>query len=118
MPEETQIILTDTRLPTDQFILDGVDVSEEPIFTVSEVAKMFFALSPHWIRWRERKGDFILDGEDVSGQRNETGARRYTLADIEKMAHALAAKGAINGAQLTNTLLLVQTEARLWGLLG
>lgn len=115
MADDAQFILTDTRLPADKFILEGVDVSEEPLFAISEVAKMFFARSPHWIRWRERKGDFNLDGEDVSGGRTQTGLRKYTLADIEKIAHALAEKGAINGAQLNTVLLLVQTEARLWG---
>lgn len=114
---EQQVVVTDSRLPTDKFILEDIDVTREPVFTVSEVAKVFFARSPHWIRWRERKGFFVLDGEDVSGQRTTEGARRYNLADVEKMAHALAAKGAINGAQLTNALLLVQTEAKLWGYL-
>jgi hypothetical protein len=115
MTETQHVVLTDSRLPTDRFILDGIDVTREPMFTVSEVAKVFFARSPHWIRWRERKDYFVLDGERVGGQRTDEGARRYNLADIEKMAHALAEKGAINGAQLTNALLLVQTEARVWG---
>ena len=135
--EDTHIVLTDARLPTDHLILEGVDVAKEPVFTVSEIAKVFYARSPHWIRWRERKGYFVLEpeggapeghvhdfddeghcacgAEDVGGQRTSEGARRYTLADIEKMTHALASKGAINGAQLTNALLLVQTEARVWG---
>lgn len=117
MSEATHIVVSDSRLPTDQFILEGIDVSREPVFTVSEVAKMFFARSPHWIRWLERKGQFVLDGEDVAGHRSEEGARRYDLADIEKMAHALAEKGSINGAQLTNALLLVQVEAKVWGYL-
>jgi hypothetical protein len=117
MSSESQVVVTDSRLPTDKFILEGIDVAREPVFTVSEVAKVFFARSPHWVRWRERKGFFVLDGEDVSGQRTDDGARRYNLADIEKMAHALASKGAINGAQLTNALLLVQIEARVWGYL-
>lgn len=115
MSEAQHVVVTDSRLPTDKFILEGIDVAREPVFTVSEVAKVFFARSPHWVRWRERKGFFTLDGEDVGGQRTDEGARRYNLADIEKMAHALAEKGAINGAQLTNALLLVQTEAKIYG---
>jgi hypothetical protein len=76
---------------------------------------VFFGRSAHWMRWRERNGFFILDGEDVSGHRTTQGARRYTLADVEKIAHALAEKDAINGAQLMNALLMVQTNARIWG---
>lgn len=113
--EAERIILTDSRLPTDRLILEDIDTSREPIFTVSEVSKMFFARSPHWIRWREKKGEFVFDGEDVSGGRTEGGARRYTLSDIERMAHALASRGSISGAQLGYALLLVHDEARLWG---
>lgn len=114
-----QFEITDTRLPADHLILEGVDVSREPVFTVSEVARFFFARTAHWVRWRERRGFFVLDGEPV-GERDtlpngKLAARSYNLADVEKMAHALASKGAINGAQLANALLLVKTEAKLWG---
>lgn len=115
--EEQRIVITDPRLPSDHFILEGLDVSREPVFTVSEVAKVFFGRSPHWVRWRERKGFFILDGEEVGTHRTDEGARRYTLADVEKMAHALAQKEAINGAQLANALLMVRTCAKVWGYL-
>lgn len=111
---EQQIVISDSRLPTDHFILEGVDVGREPTFSVSEVGKVFFARSPHWVRWRERKGDFVLDGVDVSGDRADGGARRYNLADIEKMAHALAQHGSIDGAQLNIALLMVQLQAQLW----
>lgn len=116
-PSKTHIVVvSDSRLPADRFIFDGIEVSE-PVFTVSEVAKFFFARSSHWIRWRERQGHFTLDGVDVGGHRTEGGARRYTLSDIEKMSHALAQARVINGSQLTNTLLLLQAEGRLYGYL-
>lgn len=112
-------MVTDTRLPEDRMLLDGIDVSREPLFTVSEVAKFFFARSPHWIRWRERKGFFVLDGE-VVGEREKLpngklAARSYNLADVEKMAHALASNGAISGVQLSNAVMLVRTVAKVWG---
>lgn len=113
MPEP--IVVVDAALDPTKFILEGIDVSREPIFTVGEVAKVFFGRSAHWIRWRERKGYFDLDGEPVGDTRTSEGARRYNLADIEKMAHALASKGAITGSQLRNALMLVQTEARVYG---
>lgn len=121
MPEsqstQSHIVVTDVRLPADHMILDGIDVSEGPHYTVSEVAKVFFGKSAHWVRWREREGFFVLDGEEVGSQRSQSGARRYDLADIEKIAHALADKNAINGGALTNALIMVQANARIWGYL-
>lgn len=158
---DASIVVTDPRLPVDKFILDAVEerelgrLEEAPRFTVSEIAKVFFGKSPHWVRWREKKGFFILDGSpdcthsegyqgidedtdleitkfrtliidgkcancggiDVTGHRTEVGARSYTLADVEKMAHALAQQGGINGAELGHALLAVQTVARVWGYL-
>lgn len=116
MPSDPRfVVVTDPRIPTDRYIFEGIDVSREPVFSISEVSKFFFARSPDWIRWRERKGFFVLDGQDVGGYRTEEGARRYSLSDVEKMAHSLAEKEAINGAQLTVTLILLQTQAKLWG---
>lgn len=114
---QAQVVASDPRLPHDRFILDGIDVSREPHFTVSEVAKVFFGRSSHWMRWLERHGWLELDGEAVGTKRTEQGARYYTLDDVENIAHALAQKGKINVAQLTNCLLIVQTEARVWGYL-
>ena len=116
-PQQSHIVMVDQRLPTDHLILEGIDVDKQPVYTVSEVAKVFFGKSPHWIRWREKNDFFVLDGEQVGGSRTPEGARRYTLSDIEKMAHALAGREAINGAQLTNALMMVQTSARIWGYL-
>lgn len=58
--EVKALIVEDPKLPGDKTIFDGMDVSRQPWFTVSEVAKFFFAKSPHWVRWRERKGYFVL----------------------------------------------------------
>lgn len=107
----------ETDIPADKFMLDGIDTSEKPTYSVAEVAKMFFGRSPHWIRWRERKGWIELDGEKVATERTEVGARRYTLTDIEKMAHALAQTGAIDPEQLHNALRVVQYQARIYGYL-
>lgn len=56
------VVLADTKIDPDEFMLAGIDTSSEPRFTVSEVAKFFFARSAHWIRWRERRSFFVLDG--------------------------------------------------------
>lgn len=122
--EQKQVVLTEARLPTDRFILEGItplNDKGQPLFSVSEVSKTFFGRSPHWIRWLEGEGAFMLDGEKVGdrrkpgGKKNEVGARVYNLSDIEKMAHALASKGHINGAQLANALVIIQAIARIWG---
>lgn len=163
-PTSEAVLVGDPRIDTEQFMLDGIDTSDRPHFTVSEVAKVFFARSAHWMRWRERSFFFMLGGDaacphfemkkqkvdveqkdgtkkkvlknvvfpwvnkttgvckkckakQVGSGRTDEGARSYTLSDIEKIAHALARRGAINGTQLRNTLSLVQVEARLWGYL-
>ncbi len=110
------------RLPKGQFLLDGVDASNGPIFTVSEVAKIFFARTSHWVRWKDNEGAFVFEGEYVGGFRTKAlkgkeGARRYTLADVEKMTHSLAAKDGINGHQMMHALVAVKAIAEVYGLL-
>ncbi len=95
-------------------ILHGIDVSKKPLYTVSEVAKFFFARSAHWIRWREKEGDLKLNGKQVGNGRTEGNARVYTLVDVENMAHALMRNNAIDLDQLDYALALVEAEARLY----
>lgn len=106
--------LVNPKIPADDPILDGIDVSEKPHYTVSEVAKFFFARSAHWVRWREKEGDLMLDGQPVGTTRSNGNARIYTLSDVENMAHALAQNGAITIGQLSNALVLVRAEAALY----
>lgn len=113
-----QVTVTDPRLDDKRYLLEGIDVSDPekaPHFTVSEVARVFFGRTSHWIRWQEGLGNFSLDGTEVGTDRTPSGARTYTLADVELMAHALATNGAISGRQLNDALLVVSTNARIWG---
>lgn len=115
------IVVVDARVDGDAFMLADVDTSEKgPFFTVSQVAEVFFARTSHWIRWLETKKGFLDPdtGENVATGRTEKGARVYTLTDIERMTHTLAANGRINGAQAANALLIVRTIARVWGYLA
>jgi len=57
-------------------------------------------------------------GHQVGVGKTKSGARIYTLTDIEQMIHALASNGSISGAHATNALLLVQTMARIHGYLA
>ena len=105
-----------------------------PNYSVQDAAKVFFARSADWLRWRGRPvhphkedqpctsrchpdGYFVLDGVKIEEKRTEAGARVYTLADIERMAHALAQKEALDGRALTNVIMIVKWQARLYGVI-
>ena len=94
-----------------------------PAYTVQETAKVFFGRGPDWLRWRYRPareyphGYFVLDNVILEPKRTEKGNRYYTLADIERMAHALAENNAIDGEQLSVILQLVLLQARVHGII-
>src|SRR5262245_46041500 len=107
-----------------------------PSFPVKVVAQVFFGQNSDWLRWRMRpdapskkdgtqkypEGYFVLDGEPLEFKRrpgvaDETTARYFTLADIERMAHALGQQGLIDGGKLAHIILMVRTCARLYGAL-
>jgi hypothetical protein len=101
----------------------------EPHFSVQECAKAFFGRSSDWLRWRYRPdkprknqtsqfpdGYFILDGEPLEPKTSAKGARYYTLADIERMAHALVQTGVLDGDGFTNVLAIVKANAALHGI--
>jgi hypothetical protein len=46
-------IVVDAGIDPDKMLLADIDTTKGPIFTVSEMAKFFFARSNHWIRWLE-----------------------------------------------------------------
>lgn len=117
-------------LSDDMFLLDDKGLPR-PRFSVQEVSKCFFGKGSDWLRWRSRPdpkgkhpdGFFVLDGKPLDVKRlpgknkgEENTARYYTLADVEKMAHALAQQGAIDGGQLANIILMVKVCARIWGI--
>jgi hypothetical protein len=133
-------------LDTDRLMLEGVDTTEHPLFTVSEMASFFFARSAHWVRWLEKchfhssKGGqrttctvapidhtpkmraahqhtwrFLYEGELLSAQRTASHSRKYDLALVEKITHALALNGTIDGRQLHQALLLVKVLAEMYG---
>jgi hypothetical protein len=125
----------DQMLPVHEELVDE-DGNPVPLpnFTVKETAKMFFARSADWLRWRGRAvhnghkaddgkpcndrchplGFFVLDDVVIEPRRTEAGARFYTLADVERMAHALAQNGALSTEKLIDTIMLIKWEARLY----
>lgn len=112
-----QILISDSEIDTERLMLDGLPMDRSPEFSVSEVAKIFFARTDHWVRWRERKGFLTLDDGTTVGHRTEAGARSYTLADAEKALHAAARNQAISGMQLLIGLKIVRAMAVNYGIL-
>lgn len=119
LPEGQRFMLHDSMFPTDK---SGNPV---PMLRVGEVAKVFFAASDAWLRWRMRPdakgvypdGFFVLDGKPLTFRRTESGSRRFSLADVERMAHALTQTGVLDGASLNRVLTMVKACAQLYGVI-
>lgn len=141
-------LVADQTIGIDKMVLDGIDTSAKPLYSVSEMATFFFARSSHWVRWLEncdfkypdpdRPGRIktcgrnphqhapeeveehksawrlTLDGELLEPIRTGSNARKYDLALIEKIAHALASNGTITVARLRQTLTLVRVQAEMY----
>jgi hypothetical protein len=141
---EESVTLDDPILDEDRLMLEETDTTGGPIFTVSEMARFFFARSSHWVRWleschfttgegknkkectiapaahskalrkqHEKTWKFVLDGELLLAWRTDSNARKYDLALIEKIAHALASNGTITAHQLRHALLLVKIQSEM-----
>lgn len=111
----TTTTIQDAAIDPDKMMLAGVDTSKKPVFTISEMAKVFFARTSHWVRWLESGDKMVLDGEPVGKRRSGHSAREYTLTDVEEIAHGLAQQGVINGTQLRQTLTMVKVQAEMHG---
>jgi len=103
-----------------------------PNYSVQETAKFFFGRSSDWLRWRYESdevrdeegnvtrparhphGFFVLDGKPLVPKKAPSGYRYYTLPDIERMAHALAQNGVIDGTELSMVIQLVKLTAQIW----
>jgi len=121
---EPMVVLTDDDLDPHHLLMEGLSPEEyaKPSFSVNEMAKVFFARTGYWVRWREGRGQFLLDGVPIANKRTQAngdypGQRRYNLADVELIAHALAQRGAITRKQLRQTLFLVKAIAQMWGII-
>jgi hypothetical protein len=133
-----RVVMTISDIDPERMMLEGVNLQPlDPVlkkpkklmtFSVGEIAKTFFGKSPDWVRWREAHGYLTLDGEkvgvgrttpvDANGKKTKTkGQRRYTLADVEKIAHALAEKGAIDSVQLIAALRIIEQIAIMYGII-
>lgn len=118
-PPDRDFWVYDSMLTPDD---DGV---LQPSYSVKEVSRFFFGKkSGEWLRWRQRPnppkyphGYFVLDGEPIVPKRTEADFRYFTLADVERMAHAAAQQGGIDSRRLITIIMLVKWTARLWGII-
>lgn len=115
MSEVEPMVLTDREVSADHLIMDGVDDSAKPLFSIGMVAMVFFNMSPHWVRWLDHKPIYFQGEELIARRRN--GARIYTLSDVEKMAHGLAQAKRIKIERLRLILDAVLSIARTNNLL-
>jgi hypothetical protein len=111
LQEIEHVVLADRKIDPDNLIMDGIDDDEHPLFSVGEMAKVFFGMSTHWVRWIDKE-PIYYNGEQV-GNRRRNGARVYTLSDIEKMAHALAQVKRISVPKLRAALETVYAQAKV-----
>lgn len=94
-----------------------------PNFSVDEVAKTFFGLSAHWLRWRGHpsrsnrypQGYFILDGRPLEEKRTPHNSRYFTLPDVERLVHALVQNGALDGERAVVIINAVRAVAAVHG---
>lgn len=109
-----KVVISHEDIPADRMMLNGIDTTAGPLFTVSQVAKVFFRRSSHWLRLQDYKGIY-LDGKKVEPQRaGQTEVRQYTLTDIEHLAHGLAQDERITAEQLLRALHAVRGIAMVW----
>ena len=112
-----RVVIESEGVDPERLMFDTVDTSVGPTFTTGEVAKFFFARSVHWLRWHERKGDLVLDGVPIVIERDKSNIKRYTLGDVEKIAHALTTNGLITPMHLIQSLRVLRALGIMSGLI-
>lgn len=101
---------------------------QKPLYSVHEVAKVFFGMSGSWLRGKlaadPKHPDtwFVLDGKAMDFARRDPAAREssgriFSLAQIEPMARSLRDFGAIDDERLATIISLVIGQGKLYGLL-
>lgn len=92
-------------------------------FSTSTVANVFLGRSPAWLRLRMRPGPdhphgmLTLEGKPIGIHRTEFGDRQFSLADIERCAHALYLLGEIDAERFATAIMMVLWCARQRGVL-
>lgn len=118
-PDGRQFWLYDDMMPTNR------KGEVKPVFSIAQIAKIFFARSADWVRWLSNQGHkndgevvFVLDGKALETKRTESGSRFYTLADVERVAHALVEHHRIDGEQFVAAIQIMLWMAYSYSILG
>lgn len=112
---DVEFVVSETRIDPDKMMFQDLDRDvRQPVFTVNEVAKTFFARTSFWMRMAEREGWLVYKGTPIVPARTAKNAREYRLGDVERIAHSLATQGKISGAKLRNILLALRAVADIW----
>ncbi len=117
-PPERRFWLTEEMIPR------GKNGSPKPWYSTHSVATIFIGRSAAWLRVRMRQSEewpdseLVLDGRLLDIHRSPTGDRQFSLADIERTAHALRESGSIDDARFVCMVMMVVWCARQNGLLG
>jgi hypothetical protein len=116
-------------LVTEKMIFDQKwERRQGPFYSVHEVAKVVFGMSPSWLRLKmtakpERPMTSFVDagGQAMTFLRrdpeDEVSARVFTLADFEPMARSLRSFGDISDERLDLIMQLVVVQAKMFGLI-
>jgi hypothetical protein len=108
---------------TDDMIVRGKRGEPKPWYSTHTVATVFIGRSAAWLRVRMRQSEafpdseLVLDGKPLDIHRSPTGDRQFSLADIEKTAHALRNSGSIDDGRFICMIMMVVWCARQNGLL-
>jgi hypothetical protein len=98
--------------------------SPRPWFNTHTVATVFLGYSAAWLRQRMRASDdyplsmLVLDGQPVSIHRSKSDDRQFSLAAIERSAHALYEAGQLTDDRFAAAVMMVLWCARQYGILA
>lgn len=90
----------------------------KPTFKIGEVAKIFFARSPDWLRWLGHQQEEGTPGSVLEVNRTKSGSRIYTLVDVERIAHTLLEHKRIDIRQFTGAISIIRWMAYTYGILN
>lgn len=116
-PTDGPVEVTPAGLDPDHLMLADVDASVRPLFSIREVGVFFFNETDYWLRIIGDTDKFTYNGKKIKIRRTPAGARVYSLADIELIAHGLAQNRVISGQHAVLVLQAVAAFAKIHGLL-
>lgn len=122
--DEPEVVVEHTSVTPGHLMFTHLPYEAGPQFRIGEVCKVFFARTDHWFRWLQRvepetetrlgKENYLLwRGREVGVRKNEKGTRVFGVRDVEEVAYALADNGRIDGEELRNILVLLDTIGRI-----